>query len=934
MKHDGKSSKRKSKTGKRKSAEIETAIDQERESARALLQMRGVPLDDAGDLYHGDDVAASQQLIAESSPHNAADQPMNGANVKQRPLGTPRKRNKFENRKGGKKSRGDPFAFPSSEERSHGDTKYPNLPSTPPRQTTRSSPSPYRPTLSQSNHALDDIPTDDEDITQYMQEFAVYDDDAPRGVSEEDNVYGFSQQPLDAPDHDHAHDEIHSAYQLPKSKAKKRKRATASTSEHLPDEQLPLINGEGQHALDVEIDFEAFDELFNDAMNSANPFSVHEANNMPIDPELHSMSQLPPSVDLSQLDIAGEHSSQKTKRKRKTDSSSKVKKRRRVEEVQGAGSAERPNHTPYRYDHDQENIQDQVLPGVEDLQRQMSPELGSPFMKNLAHQGLEYMNDRAQPKITRRKKSKAKEVQARKISSQNGEDPKRARRENSGNGGPFTDTEASKLDAFRDTYCDANDMTTAQYNSRIQTTLRGNADVLALFNEIQDVLPYRPRMSVQKFCRRRYHNFTARGTWSPEDDEMLRQAVAEKGKQWKIVGDMVDRMAEDCRDRYRNYILNAENRNHEAWTAEEVRRLCTAVLDSIEAMKDERRQERRERLGDNATVTDSGSDMDVEDLKAINWQVISDRMEGQRSRLQCSGKWRQLEKQEKEDVAQSILDQRGLQGRRLQPTKNPWRMKNATKMVANMKSGDMHALVQAILDCRVPAEGNIPWKAIGDDDLRATWNSTAKKAAWSKLKQGVPDWQSMNYRDIASHLLTKIEDDSPGDLEERWDPEVHRDITGTKPRKSKKSRGKEIDGREVATNARKTRAKAKKNYKEAELKSNEFVQDSDDDDDLEISRTYEPQNCNHFDPLRSPTDGSTGFDMNGNAASTTADVRQEPVTNGNGDDEDMSSLYNGSMTGDNDELDDEMVDPQISPRMARTLRTAISDALGQKGGMR
>lgn len=925
MERERRSNERKSKHSKTKSPEVETAIDQEQESARALLQMRGAPLRDSENLSHGDDIAVPLQLVCKSSPFRDFDKPIDLAKMKKGRKGKPRKRIADEKNPTRKKSRGDPFEFSGSEERDCGRIQHPNLPSTPPRQITQSTSSPYRPRLSQPNHALDEIPTDDEEVTLYMQEFAKQEEDAPKKFLEDDEIHVFPQQ---------SQDEISSTYQLPTGKSKKRKRAIESMSERLPDDQTLLTTREGQHTPDIQREFGALDELFRGVINSANCFPVNKANNIPIDPELHSISQLPPSVDLSQLNNAGENLSQKQKRKEKIDTSSQLKKRRRVDEVHNKISADRSHHSRCNYDRDQEDMQDQVLPGFEDLQRQSSPELGSPLMKNIAQQGLEYMNDKVQPKTPQQKKKKDLnnnvEAPANKRSTKNSEDVERSVKEVAGKGGPFTGAEASKLDAFRDAYCDANDMSTVQFNSRIQTKIRGNADVAALFNEIQDVLPYRPRMSVQRFCRRRFHNFTARGTWTPEDDEMLRQACAEKPNQWKTIGDMVDRMADDCRDRYRNYILGAENRNHEAWTVEEVQSLCKAVQDAADAIKDQRRQGRRGGFGDAAAASDSDSDIEAEDMKSINWQLISNEMKGRRSRLQCSGKWRQLEPQEKKLVAQSNLDGRGLQGRRLQTTKNPWRMKNAVKKAANMKPGDKHALVQAILDCGLAAEGNIPWKALGDEDLRATWNSAAKKAAWSKMKQDVPNSQSMNYRDVASHLLTKIEDECANDLEERWDPEVHGDLAAKRSRKSRKNGANEVKGEGTTANGRTTRKKVRRNYKEAQMKSKEFVQESEDEDQ-EVHSTLENHQHNRFSSLRSSEGGQKNLSANGSTAPDDAGLQPGPVTNGIDSDEDSGSRYTESVNGDNDgNGDDLMIDPDISPRMEKVMRQALGGAL--RGG--
>ena len=41
---------------------------------------------------------------------------------------------------------------------------------------------------------------------------------------------------------------------------------------------------------------------------------------------------------------------------------------------------------------------------------------------------------------------------------------------------------------------------------------------------------------------------------------LIRRAVADLGPQWEKVGERVMRMASDCRDRYRNHIVDRETR--------------------------------------------------------------------------------------------------------------------------------------------------------------------------------------------------------------------------------------------------------------------------------------------------------------------------------------------------------------------------------------
>ena len=911
MTRKGKSEAHTLKKRRRKSA-VESALNEEQESARALLQMKGVALEESDDRNDGLNQAASQQLLLESSPLRIPEQ--SGA-VASYARGSPAgswSRGRKRKREMGGNPKGHDKAIPSIEHSPEGITTSPDLPATPPRQIAENSSSPYSPSLSRSNQALDEIPTDDEDVTQFQEEFGTQGKD----------IYGFSQQLLDNTD-TQAEQNVDPPDCLSTRKSTKRKRDNplVSGSQQGSEEQQPLANGDGQYTLACDLDSDPFPDLSTDNLSSADTCLSQQANQMPIDPELHSMSQLPPSVNLSQLDDDLVHVPQKRKKKRKIGGFRESEHSKGVGGSHDANPVNAPLYNDFSMDHDANDMQDYVLPGYEDLQRRSSPELGSPLMEGFAHKGLEFLDDRVQSKAAR--KGKKSVSHANKPSRQKAKDPTRDVKESSSKGGPFTNAEASKLDKFRNDYCNANDMPVWKFNNQIQSTMRGNSEVVALFNEIQDLLPYRPRISVQKFCRRRFHNFSVRGTWTAEDDEMLKQAVAEKGKQWKAVGELIGRMGEDCRDRYRNYIVNAENRNHEQWTPEEVRSLCSAVLESVEIITNERRQDREDRYG-KSWADESDSNMEEEDMKAINWQAISDRMHGQRSRLQCSGKWRQLEKQEKHDVAQSILDQRGLQGRRLKAAKNPWRTKDAAKKVANMRPGDMHALVQAILDCGVSAEGNIPWKALGDEEMRVTWNATAKQAAWSKLKQEVRGFQSMDYRDVASHLLTRIEEEASGNLEERWDPEVHGDVTARKPKRSKNGKAREAEGTVDGLPAARKRRKAKKINKETPLKSNEFVRDSDEE--LEAPTSYQPRNDNRFEPLWTPVNAPTGAGKNDQSQSDISHnglhQQQQP---GNG-----PTDYNQSEYVVEDSLHTNhgmsTMDPDISPSFDRHLRVALQGA--------
>lgn len=346
-------------------------------------------------------------------------------------------------------------------------------------------------------------------------------------------------------------------------------------------------------------------------------------------------------------------------------------------------------------------------------------------------------------------------------------------------GGVWTQAEISRLDAFRDKYCTENGLSSFQFNARVQSSIRYDKDVSELFKEAHLAFPYRTRMSVTRFCRRRYHNFPARGTWTESEDESLKQAVIVKGRSWKAVGEMINRFPEDCRDRYRNYHINAQNRNQESWTDAEILNLCRAVHDCMVKMKELNQQAKSEKfVGREVPESDSESDEEVRDSRLINWQIVSDAMGpgGGRSRLQCSLKWAQLRMTDRAKFMKRVNG--ALRGSSLtdnDKTKKPkngnWRVTRAIRELGNLKPGDRYDFLQAFATCKAREEGNIAWRSLGDQAFRSRWTTIERKAALQIFKSEIPDGNNMDYRDIANRLLTRLMAESGNKLGERWEKE-------------------------------------------------------------------------------------------------------------------------------------------------------------------
>ena len=893
-----------------KSDDMKEAIDGAYESAQALVQLAA-----AGEANGvlDDNFTASQQLRAESSPLHSSKISNGRASIARSSQKTKSRKKHDKNHKKQRKGHStwsDSGGYGEHEERTT------DMPSTPIGQILRSSPPPYRPPVSQPSHALDEIPTDDEDVTIYMQEYEQENRRSQRPEVSDHDIYSVSQQPTDFADDQEYGPAINSAYHQPKQvntssralvKPKKRKRDSAPTQGLTRGIQLSLESGKGQHAPLLE-----FTNVYaspNNRLDLADWLGLCQDNDMPIDPELHSMSALPPSVDLSQLENNNAHVSKSKRRKTSQGASALPSKRRRTEESLSVATAKAPYYSPYSVGHREEAMQDRILPGLEDMQRQMPPEFGTPLMADIAHRSLEILSDGpSQGQISARRKKTSLPSTGGNIISNEGSVGKKNRSSQkalSDKGGPYTAAEAEKLDRFRDSYCEANNMSIEQFNNHIQSSMRGNPTATEIFNECHEVLPYRPRMSVQKYCRRHFHNFQ-RGTWSAEEDEMLKHAVAEKGNNWKAISEMVGRMADDCRDRYRNYVHNSENRNREQWTNEEVQSFCNAIDYCMQAMKDERRQARIEKYAEDALDTESSSDPEDNDMKSINWQIVSDRMGGMRSRLQCIFKWSQLQTNQQKELLRKHRDARLFEESKSE-TKNPWRKKRALEKVANMKIGDQHALLRAIVDSGATTEGNIPWKSIGDDDFRSMWNSTDKKEAWWKMKRHVEGAESMDYREVANEIISRILNIAGDELDDRWDPEVHGDVNGKK-RKKRKAKGKQREDEEEQTR-REGKGARRKHKQSAPRKSDLFVHDSDEETP---DSANEPQNHNRYDVLPRSDTAGTAVDAHSDDAPATEEDEEAAGSGAADEAEEADSLFDERV----DENEEHMVDGDVSAELA------------------
>ena len=684
----------------------------------------------------------------------------------------------------------------------------------------------------QSSLNLDDINSDDGDVASLLQDYEAEDmrsspshishtqPDTDRGghtVSATDNL-------LPAPpSYDNSKSEGRE-----KRKKKHKMRSLPSSDLYVEEGQEPL-DDTGQHSFDI--DFEAFDDFCAaNGIGAANIFDEIPEQALPFNPKC--IEDNPEATH-----ITGCYSSPTKARKsklRRTSSGSKEK-HKRTEIKAPLVSLDPPFDSSGTLNDEQ---QDQVLPGYEDMQRQSSQEANFSNPSNGSHRQAKYPAEEdlnASTSLARKtgagKGRGSKDSRELQRSSSISEDEPRQ-------GGPFTGAETSKLEDYRENYCENHGVSLWHFNELVQARQRDKPKAPDMWQGMYEILPYRKRVSIQRFCRRRFHNFEVRGTWTAEDDELLKQAVEEKGKSWVAVGQIMNRFPEDVRDRYRNYLVNAEHRNKEHWSDAEIRNLVRAVLDCIQCMQHERmRAWEASYEGRDLPEVPPKFDQNEEDSKLINWQSVSDRMHGTRSRLQCSFKWSHLKDKDKRRFLKEIrASKRGREIKEVEKeTKNPWRAVKAMRKAQLMRPGDKHELLLALSTCTALDEDNIPWKSLGNEEFRARWTGPEKKAAWQMMKEKSSRVDQDDYQEAVNLLLTMqmYEDQN---LDEKWDPGLHGYGDARPPMtKQERAENRKRKYQEKLEKMKKRRKIKRENqpanaYRAPEPKSAFFVAESDDED--------------------------------------------------------------------------------------------------------
>ncbi|KAF6805896.1 myb-like DNA-binding domain-containing protein [Colletotrichum sojae] len=394
--------------------------------------------------------------------------------------------------------------------------------------------------------------------------------------------------------------------------------------------------------------------------------------------------------------------------------------------------------------------------------------------------------------------------------------------------GAFSPEELANLTAAVSAYRDKHGYTQREMNELIQmkssnvkegneSGLKFDADKFSdLWNTICPCVPERTRIKIMAVARQQFHNFKARGSgWTPEEDAKLQELKDKHNGSWVLIGANLNRHPNDCRDRYRNYVVCGEYSNRQRWTEEEVKELVEHVMTSLRRLR----------------TTKSAKPL----ISLLNWDSISAMMGRKRSRLQCIQKFKSLG---------IDLDPHERLRSLKSSSKITFALEMARKRLQNMAPEDKYTMVKAIFDL---GTDKLNWLKLGvSKGFREKYCRSTQKLLWFRLKHRVPDGVRASARECARWLLDDAKANNPRGVkilaggDDAYDTEAENNVCSRRP----------------------SRAPQEK----AALSAAKITSDEDDDDEVEHDKDGDHEverDDDHDDEVEGDEENETDDEMSG-----------------------------------------------------------------------
>ncbi|KAG6911243.1 hypothetical protein DXG01_003110 [Tephrocybe rancida] len=266
--------------------------------------------------------------------------------------------------------------------------------------------------------------------------------------------------------------------------------------------------------------------------------------------------------------------------------------------------------------------------------------------------------------------------------------------------GKFSANEEEQLEAAIENYRATRAFDEDQLQALIYPQSEKNRDN-AFWAELTASVPLRPIIAVYHHVRRTHHPLKKQGVWTRDEDDCLYKAVVEHGQQWEKISPYVGRMPADCRDRYRNHIVNRDIRVFGTWSKEEEDKLTQIVTDM---------------------TVNQGKNLDGD----VFWGRVSELMGGTRGRQQCRIKW-----------TDALVKDYKAGGK-----KTRW------------SPQDAYILVQKVGALDVNDDTEIDWKLL-PDPVWNLWSPHHLQRRWLTMKRGIKGYEDLSHQDILEILRIK-----------------------------------------------------------------------------------------------------------------------------------------------------------------------------------
>lgn len=285
--------------------------------------------------------------------------------------------------------------------------------------------------------------------------------------------------------------------------------------------------------------------------------------------------------------------------------------------------------------------------------------------------------------------------------------------------GPLDEDEQQRLSDAIGRFLEAQEIEEAVIPTFVKGEIKADVQGMrlqrAFWDEIYAALPNRATRYLRAIVQRRYRVYSENNKWSQQEDERLVKLAKEHDKdkyKWQIIGPMMDRTPEECRDRYRNYALCGTARTIGPWTGDDLRELLGAVSKFIPEDAED-------------------GDRTFEDCPKyeIDWAEISSMIGGKRSRQQCLAKWNYLRVNPNRVKVRKLLHGS-------QPRMTP-DLRIVLMQVYSTPEESLRRLVGAIATHVPDGEKPVKWQALEGGVIAKELKLETLNVIWMRLRNGL-----------------------------------------------------------------------------------------------------------------------------------------------------------------------------------------------------